>query len=238
MSPDPPPARAPRLEILPDAAAAARRGAEVVAGEARAAVRARGRFTLALSGGRTPWAMLAALAASDVPWASVQVFQVDERVAPAGDPERNLPGIEAALLSPGPLAPGQIQAMAVEDHDLEAAALRYSALLGAHAGIPPRLDLVHLGLGADGHTASLFPGDPLLAEEERDVAVTTSPAGRRRLTLTLPVLRRARRRLWIVTGAEKAAALARLARADPGIPAGLAVAAGDWILADRAAAER
>jgi 6-phosphogluconolactonase len=209
-----------KIEIFPDADAVAQMGAEIIAVEARAAVKARGRFVLAVSGGHTPWQMLRALATKDVPWSDVNVVQVDERVAPAGDPDRNLTHLYETLVEHAPLRREQIYAMPVEEPDLEIAAGHYAETLKKIAGSPPMIDLVHLGLGPDGHTASLVPGDPVLNITDRDVAITGVYQGRRRMTLTYPILNRARRILWIVTGTDKAAALARLREGDPTIPAG------------------
>jgi len=222
-------------EILPDADAVAVRAARLVAAEARAAVAARGRFSLAVSGGRTPWALLRALAAEDVPWAAVSVFQVDERAAPEGHPDRNWTHVRANLLDRVPVPPGQAHPMEVLDPDRAAAAARYAEALAGAAGRPPVLDLVLLGLGSDGHTASLVPGDPVL-EARDDVACTGPYQGRTRMTLTLPTLDRARRVLWIVTGAEKAPMLRRLIDRDASIPAGRVAADRALILADAAAA--
>src|ERR1039458_7734367 len=160
------------IRVLADAMAVASEAAKVIAGEARAAVAARGRFIMAVSGGHTPWEMLRALAREEVPWKSVYVAQMDERVVPEGDPDRNLTHLRDSLLEHAPLRPGHICAMPVESPDLEAAAARYSLLLQKIAGSPPVLDLVHLGLGPDGHTASLVPGDPVLKVTEADVAMT------------------------------------------------------------------
>lgn len=236
--------RSLRVEVLDDAEDVARRGADEIAAAARDAVAARGRFAFAVSGGRTPWRMLAWLAeARDVPWDAVHVFQVDERVAPDGDPARNWTPLEDALLSYAPLPPGHAHAMAVGEcrdaADLAAAAAAYARALAAVCGAPPVLDLVHLGLGADGHTASLAPGDPVLEVRDADVAFTAEPyQGHRRVTLTLPALARARRALWVVTGAEKRDVLARLLARDGAIPAGRVAAAvrDSLVLADRAAA--
>jgi 6-phosphogluconolactonase len=226
-----------RIEALADAGAVAGRAAAIIAAEARAAVAARGRFVVAVSGGRTPWQMLRALGAEEVPWARVHVVQVDERVVPAGDPERNLTQLRDSLLLPGvPLPSERVHAMPVDGPDLEAAALRYALTLRDVAGSPPVLDLAHLGLGADGHTASLVPGDSVLEVTDRDVALTSGEYhGRRRMTLTYPMLNRARRVLWLVTGPEKAAMLARLRAGDPSIPAGRIRQDQALVLADRAA---
>jgi 6-phosphogluconolactonase len=227
-----------KIEILPDADVVARQAAVLIAAEARSAVAARGRFLLAVSGGHTPWQMLRDLARETVPWEGVHVVQVDERVAPAGDPDRNLTHLRESLLAHAPLRPEQIHAMPVEDPDLEAAARHYARTLEEIAGQPPVLDLVHLGLGPDGHTASLVPGDPALDVADADVAPTGVYQGRRRMTLTYPVLNRARHILWLVTGDAKAGMLLRLRDGDRGIPAGRVRQDQATVLADRAAAAR
>jgi 6-phosphogluconolactonase len=224
-----------KVEVLDDADAVAGRAAAVIAAEAREAAAARGCFVLAVSGGRTPWLMLRALAGEDMPWDRVHVAQADERAAPGGHPERNLMHVRASL-ERAPLPPDRIHAMPVESPDLEEAAARYARTLEEIAGTPPVLDLVHLGLGTDGHTASLVPGDPVLEVAGADVAATGSYAGRRRLTLTYPAIDRARRVLWLVTGSEKAAMLARLVAGDRAIPAGRVRRDRAILLADRAAA--
>ncbi len=213
--------------MLPDAEAVARRGAELVADEARAAIAERGVFSLAVSGGKTPNAMFRHLAALDVPWDRMGIWQVDERVAPDGDPDRNLTGLVAALPEE---ARTSLHPMPVTDADLEAAAARYAE------GLPPAFDLVHLGLGDDGHTASLVPGDPVLGIADRDVAITGEYRGRRRMTFTYRLLDRAPFVLWLVTGADKAAAVSRLLAADEAIPAGRVRAARQLVLVDAAAA--
>ena len=224
------------IEVLADAAAVACRGAEIIAEETRARAAAHRPFVLAVSGGHTPWIMLRELARQDVPWRAVNVAQVDERVARAGDPDRNLTHLRESLLARAPLAPGQIHAMPVELEDLDAAARQYAATLEQLAGSPPILDLVHLGLGPDGHTASLVPGDPVLEVADRDVALTNVYMGHRRMTLTFPVINRARKILWVVTGGEKAATLARLRAGDLSIPAGRIRPESAVVIADRAAA--
>ena len=224
-----------KIETLVDADAVARKAAEIIATEARRAVTARKRFVIAVSGGQTPWQMLRALANETVPWESVHVVQVDERVTPAGNPDRNLTHLRESLLGHGLLRPEQIYAMPVEESDLGVAAKRYALTLQEIAGSPPVLDLAHLGLGADGHTASLVPGDPVLGVTDADVALTGIYQGRRRMTLTYPMLNRARRILWLVTGGDKAAALARLRDGDVTIPAGRIEAANALVLADQAA---
>jgi 6-phosphogluconolactonase len=214
------------IEILPDADAVAERGAQVVASAAAMAVADRDRFTFAVSGGRTPWAMFAALYGR-MRWEKVTLFQVDERIAPEDDPDRNLTQLKGAL-PPGGAA--DVRPMPVWAEDLEAAAALYADVL------PDKLDLVHLGLGPDGHTASLVPGDAVLAVQDRDVALTGEYQGRRRMTLTYPALNRARQLLWLVTGDDKVDALRGLRAGDRTIPAGWISTDNALVLADAAAA--
>jgi 6-phosphogluconolactonase len=213
------------LVSLADPAAVAKRAASMVAAMARKAVSDHGRFTFAVSGGKTPWNMFAELAAEEVPWAQVEIFQVDERVAPEGDPDRNLTNLQHSLGS----APASVIAMPVNVPDLAEAALGYAAKLPAH------FDLVHLGLGPDGHTASLVPGDPVLEVTDRLVAVTQPYQGHERMTLTYPGLARADELLWLVTGEDKKEPLALLLSGDRSIPAGRVEAAHSIVLADSSA---
>ena len=224
-----------RIQTYSDAATVAAKAAEFIAQTARLAVADRGQFTLAVSGGQTPWEMLKALATLDVPWASLHLFQVDERVAPPGHADRNLTHLEASLLNLAPLPPQNLHAMPVNAKDLASAADDYAQLLARIAGQPAMLDVVHLGLGADGHTASLVPGDPSLDVVDRDVAITGLYQGRQRMTLTYPLLNRARHILWLATGESKQPMLARLLEADPTIPAGRVSAAQGLVMADQAA---
>ncbi len=226
-----------KIEVLPDADSVAKKAARIVAAEARAAAAARGRFLFAVSGGTTPWRMLRALADEDVPWTAVHIVQVDERVVSAGDASRNLTHLRASLLEHAPMPPGRLYAMPVEEADLETAARNYAGTLEKIAGAPPVLDLAHLGLGPDGHTASLVPGDPVLEAADRDVALTGIYQGRRRMTLTYPMLNRSRRILWLVTGAEKVEMLKRLMACDTSIPAGRVRQDRALVLADRAAVD-
>ena len=212
------------LEVLPDREAVARRAADVVAGAARAAIAARGRFTFAVSGGRSPWAMFGELADEDVPWERVAIWQVDERIAPNGDPDRNLTSLVPVIPSGADLLP-----MPVTDPDAQAAAERYAASL------PDVFDLVHLGMGDDGHTASLVPDDPVLDVSDRDVAVTGEYRGRRRMTMTYRVLDRARRVLWLIDGDDKTLMVPRLMAGDRSIPAGRVATADQLVVVDATA---
>jgi 6-phosphogluconolactonase len=214
---------APQIEILTDPAAVARRAASIVIEHAHAAITERSEFTFAVSGGSTPWAMFAELAVTDFPWEQTAIFQVDERVAPAGNESRNLTHLLEHLPA---VALARVHAMPVEDDDLDAAASRYARSL------PDRFDLIHLGLGPDGHTASLVPGDPVLDVTDRYVALTQPYMGHRRMTITYPVIERARALLWLVTGSDKRDALHRLREGDDSIPAGRVRADQAIILAD------
>ena len=215
------------LEVHADPEAVAGRAAEHVAARAKAAVADHGRFTVAVSGGHTPWAMFARLVTLDMPWENVTIFQVDERVAPDDDPDRNLTHLRQSLPSQ---AGADVRPMPVTADDLDLAADEYARSL------PDAFDLVHLGLGPDGHTASLVPGDPVLEILDRDVALTGVYQGRRRMTLTYPVLDRAGHVLWLVTGQDKVDALRRLRAGDRSIPAGRVSSADSLVIADDAAA--
>ena len=204
-----------KIEVLADAEAVAREAAAIIAAEARAGVAERGRFVVAVSGGHTPWVMLRALAEERVPWDGVHLVQVDERVAPAGHPDRNLTHLHESLLEHAPLRPDQIYAMPVELPDLEAAARQYASTLAKIAGSPPVLEV-----------------------NDVDVAVTGTYQGRRRMTLTYPIINRSRRILWLITGDEKAGMLVRLRDGDASIPAGRVSQEKAFVLADEGAAER
>ncbi|HEX4414629.1 MAG TPA: 6-phosphogluconolactonase [Lacipirellulaceae bacterium] len=224
------------IEVLADADAVAQQAAKVIAEAARKATDARGQFVFAVSGGRTPWQMLRALAAEDILWSAVQIFQVDERIAPPGDADRNLTHLRESLLEHAPIEPAQIRAMPVNDPDLNKATTDYARELQEFADNPPVLDLIHLGLGPDGHTASLIPNDPVVQVTNCDVALTGEYQNRCRMTLTYPIINRARQILWLVTGSDKAGPLVQLRNADPAIPAGRVNQAHAMVLADKAAA--
>jgi len=225
-----------KIEVFDDAQQAAQAGAAFLAAETRQAVAARGRFLAAFSGGASPWPMLRAWAHEEIPWEKVQVGQVDECVGPAQAPERSLTRLREALQG-APLRPEQIHAMPVESTDLESATLNYARSLQMIVGFPPVLDLIHLGLGCDGRAASLLPGDHVLEVVDADVSLTRDGNGPRRMTFTFPMINRARRLLWLVTGGEKASILACLVRGDLSIPAGRVRQDNAVLFADRAAAQ-
>ena len=212
------------ISVFTDAEELAVAAADFVADLARRSVAAKGAFRFAVSGGRTPWPMFSELLHKNVPWAQTIIYQVDERVANPGDPARNLSSLVETLA----VVDAQIEAMPVEG-DLEAGARFYAELL------PEHLDLVHLGLGTDGHTASLVPGDPVLSVSDRLVAITAEYQGHRRMTLTYPALARADQLLWLVSGRDKRSALALLQSRDPSIPAGRVEAARSRIMTDQSA---
>ena len=213
------------LIVVPDAGTLAKRAAAFVAGCARAAVADHGCFFFAVSGGKTPWAMFAELTHEEVPWSSVDIFQVDERVAPDGDPDRNLTHLRQSLLNTS----AHVSPMPVTASDLEDSALAYSG------DLPERFDLVHLGLGPDGHTASLVPHDPVLKVTDRLVALTQPYDGHRRMTLTYPALARADEILWLISGADKREALSKLLSGDTSIPAAGVEARHSTVMADASA---
>ncbi len=191
----------------------------------REAIQARGVASLAVSGGSGLGPMFAVLTELRLPWARIHVFQVDERIAPDGHQDRNWTAADRDLIARLPQAPAGVHPMPVAaalggQGAIDEAVDRYLDVLGDVTGHPAVLDVVHLGLGADGHTASLVPGDPVLEVEHRDVAVTGTYQGRRRMTLTYPALARAREIVWLVSGDPKAEAVAQLVRGDRSIPAG------------------
>ena len=215
------------LEVVESAEAAARRAAELIADVAADRIEAAGRFSLAASGGKEPWEMYRILGEIELDWQRIDVFQVDERVAPDGDPDRNLTHLLESLPE---AARERVRPMPVGDEDLDAAAARYAELL------PDRLDLVHLGIGPDGHTASLVPGDPDLEVTDRRVAVSGEYQGHRRLTLTFPELERAGQLLWLITGEAKREPLGWLLANEGSIPAGRVESDHSVVIADAAAA--
>ncbi len=210
------------VERISDPLVLARTAAAYIAERAHHSVNARGHFNFAVSGGRNPWTMFRELALLEVPWASTTIFQVDERVAPSGDPDRNLTYLTESLSS----VPARIVAMPVEEGDLDLAASNYADEL------PELFDLVHLGIGPDGHTASLVPDDPVLEVTDRLVAITRPYQDRQRMTLTYPALARADQLLWLITGEEARPALAKLLAGDASIPAGRVRAGASIVMTD------
>jgi 6-phosphogluconolactonase len=224
--------------VFPNAETVAQRAAELVSEFARKSIAARGQFTFASSGGKTPWLMFEHLTKHVINWELVHLFQVDERVAPAGDTSRNWTHLQESLLSRVAMPSGNAHAIPVEADTPELAATLYGQLLLRVAGTPAVLDLIHLGLGPDGHTASLVPGDPILSVDDVDVAATNAYQGQRRVTLTFPMLNRARHILWVVAGSDKQEALGKLLVGDRSIPAGRVNGARSTVLADSAAIGR
>lgn len=225
-----------KIQIVDSPEQLAPRMAEVMAEQIRGFVARQGRCLVALSGGTEPWVAFRELAKLPVPWESVHILQVDERAAPAGHAERNWTHIEENLLARVPIPRAQLHPMPVEDDPLEHGAARYERTLAELAGSPAVLDLVHLGMGRDGHTASLVPGDPVLEAADRDVALTAPYQGWRRMTLTLRAINRASSILWLVAGEGKADALQRLLAADERIPASRVRRDNALLLTDRRSA--
>jgi 6-phosphogluconolactonase len=204
----------PEIRIVATAQELQAAGAEEFAREAEEAVRARGRFTVALSGGSTPRGLYALLAEDPglrarVPWAMTHVFWGDERHVPPDEAESNYRMAWEAMLSRVPVPPGQVHRIRGEHPEAARAADEYeetlSTAFGLGAGQRPRLDLVLLGLGPDGHTASLFPGTRALREERRLVVANwVGKLWTERITVTVPVLNSARRVVFLVAGTDKA----------------------------------
>jgi 6-phosphogluconolactonase len=227
-------ARSLPIHMGADADEAAQQAAELIAAELATAIRERGRASVAFSGGTTPWVMLRILSGLRVAWELVDVFQVDERVAPAGDPDRNATHIESTLVARVPITAARWHPIPVEEPDPAGAARNYERTVRTVAGAA--LDVVHLGLGPDGHTASLVPGDPVLGETERLVAATGPYQDHRRVTLTYPALNAARRIVWLTAGAGKGDMVRRLVAGDPTIPAGRVLQDRAVVVCDEAAA--
>lgn len=222
-----------RLAVLGTDEAAAQ-AAATIALQLRAALELRDRALVAFSGGSTPGPMLDALALWPLPWDRVHVLQVDERIGPdLGDDERNLTMLVRRLVEPAGLPASNLHAWPTDADDVLAASL---AVYAAAVGDQP-IDVVHLGVGSDGHTASLVPGDHALDVVDSPVAVTAPYAGHRRVTLTFPVLATARSRVVLVAGVGKADALRQLRTGDPSVPVGRIPHARTFVLADTAAAD-
>jgi 6-phosphogluconolactonase len=216
------------LHVEAEAGAAAAAAADAIAEVLRAAERKRGTATMAVSGGNTPGPMFSRLAALGLPWQRIVVYQVDERIAPEGDPVRNLTDLRERL----GVVDAPIRPMPVDDDDLDAAASRYGASL------PERFDVIHLGMGPDGHTASLVPGDPVLEITDQPVAMTGPYQERRRMTLTFPALARTSLLVWLVAGDDKVGAMTKLLAGDRSVPAGRVVAPRSEIFTEPSAVPR
>lgn len=224
------------LRVSSETEDVAQAAAQYIGELARRSIDARGQFTVALSGGRTPWRMLQLLAEQEHNWNQWQVFQVDERVAPENDESRNLVHIQRNFFDRAGIQSTRLHAMDVEAGDLSAAAERYQGELQAHCGDPAVLDLVVLGMGSDGHMASLVPDDPVLEVDHTDVAITGEYQGQKRMTLTLPIINRACQVVWLITGSEKTQALRKMLDQDRSIPAARVDQEHAVVFADEAAA--
>jgi len=222
------------LETCDSPDAVAHRAVAFIAEEARNTVNARGKFVLGVSSESTSTQMLRLLAAEKLPWPAIHIVQVDDKVVPADDANRNLTHLRESLR--GSEALGRVYPMPVEAADPIEGAVQYAATLESIAGSPPVLDLIHLELAADGHVASLVPNDAVLHFIAPDVAITSPYQGTARMTLTYPIINRARRILWVVTGAEKAPIFRRLLDGDESIPAAQVRHEHVLVLADKAAA--
>jgi 6-phosphogluconolactonase len=226
-----------KIEIFPVAEQVAERAAAYLEQVIREALIHQKSFSLAISGGRTPWEMLKILSKADLPWQRINLFQVDERVAPDGHPDRNLTQLFQAIAGTPMVTQLRIFPMPVTAEDLDAAAKEYTEVLN-EVTEGKGLDIIHLGLGSDGHTASLVPGDEVLAIQNRLVACTQNNyQGRIRMTLTYPLLNAAKQILWIVTGSEKKEMVQRMLQQDPSIPAGCVRPENALLLVDQAAIE-
>ena len=228
------------VEILVDGEALAQRAVDHLVRAAAQAIEERGQFVWAVSGGSTPRRMLQLLSERrDLDWSRTHLFQVDERVAPEGDPDRNATMLETELLTDEFTthnAPAGIWLMPVTAGDLSVAASEYQERMDEVTGSPIVFDLVQLGMGSDGHTASLIPGDPILDIDDRDVAISEEYQGRIRMSFTWPVLDRAKELLWVIGGASKQEAVQQFLNNDPSIPATLPTQARATVLLDQAAA--
>lgn len=223
-----------KLHVQSSADAAARKAAQIIADLLNKALSSRPMATVAFSGGSTPNRMFQYLAQQQIDWSRVEIFQVDERIAPAGDPARNIAALQQHLLDHIDIPEQQVFTIPVEASDLDESLESYASQLKTAAGNPPHLDIVHLGLGDDGHTASLPPGDDVL-NSGRLVDICADFNGYRRITLTFPVLDQANSIVWLVAGADKALMLGRLLARDVEIPAGRVSQGRAILVSDEAA---
>lgn len=226
-----------KTELFSTADQVAAGAAAYLENEIREALHHQKSYSLAISGGRTPWEMLKILSKADLPWQRVNIFQVDERVAPDGHADRNLTQLFQAIAGTPMVMQLRIFPMPVLAEDLEEGSREYTQVLD-EVTEGKGLDLIHLGLGSDGHTASLVPGDGVLEIQDRLVACTQNTyQGRIRMTLTYPLLNSAKQLLWIVTGSEKQEMVQRLLQQDPSIPAGSIRQENALLMVDQAAME-
>ena len=225
------------LEIFNNSDEVAEKAAQYIEEKIRTAILTKGSFTMAISGGKTPWQMLKILAKAKLRWEKVFLFQVDERVAPDGNEERNLTQLFKSIEGSGIMTRINVFPMHVISENLEEETKAYAEAIEKVAE-NGELDLIHLGMGSDGHTASLIPGDSVCEVAGAAIAMTTQPyQGRMRMTMTYPLINRAKEILWLVTGEEKAEMLQRLLQQDPSIPAGKVNPTHATIFADKAAAK-
>jgi len=222
-----------RVEVYATPAAAAARAAALVKDCIESAIAGRGLAAIALSGGKTPVGMLSELASAPIDWPRVHVFQVDERLVGEHDTRRNWRVIRAAFERSG-LPASHLHAMPLDAASPEAGAREYARELRAAVGTPSVLDAVHLGLGEDGHTASLFPGDAAV-DAAGEIALSGIHDGMRRMTLTLETINRARARIWLVTGPAKRAIVKRLLEPGAGLIASRVRSAESILVLDREA---
>ena len=226
-----------KIEIFPQTEQVAIQAAAYLEQVIRKALTHQKSFSLAISGGRTPWEMLKILSKADLPWQRINLFQVDERVAPDGHPDRNLTQLFQAIAGTPMVMQLRIFPMPVNAKDLDAAVKEYAEVLN-EVTESKGLDLIHLGIGSDGHTASLVPGDEVLEIQNRLVAYTqNSYQGRIRMTLTYPLINAAKQILWIVTGSEKREMVQRMLQQDSSIPAGNIQQKNALLMVDKAAIE-
>lgn len=223
-----------KIELFPSAEQVAEGAAAYLEQLIRKTLAEKKTFSMAISGGRTPWEMLKILSKAPLPWTRINLFQVDERVAPDGHVDRNLTQLFQAIEGSPMVTRLQIFPMPVTAEDLEAGSQYYAELIHDITE-GEGLDLIHLGLGSDGHTASLVPRDGVLVNERKVACTEEIYQGRIRMTLTYPLLNSAKRILWIVTGAEKQEMVHRLIKQDTSIPAGAVNQANALLMVDQAA---
>lgn len=209
-----------QINVYSSAEEVAHEAAKWISSLAKRKIESKGSFSFALSGGRTPWEMLAKLAQENLPWEKINLFQVDERIAPEGHKDRNLTQLFQVLQGTRLMTRLNIFPMHVISENLQEACEEYAQHIERITG-NSMLDLIHLGMGTDGHTASLIPGDKVCDVGNQMIALTAQPyQGRQRMTMTYPLINQAENILWLITGEEKKEMLVRMLNKDPEIPAG------------------